>query len=447
MPSPAPTRALAGFAATLAWPALPAAAQAEARRLLMNWVGCALGGATAPALATLRATLGTPGPAWLAGHAERLEPGAAALLNGTAASHDCYDDTHLATVIHPTAPVVAAALAAAAGRRVAGADLLAALVAGDEVACRVGLALMTGPHPASLGWYMTGIAGTLGAAAAAGRVLGLEAAGMTSALGFAVAQAAGLRAAHASIASPLVPGLAARSGLTAALLAAAGLTCHAEAIEGANGLLPTMAPGNPATPLTEALGTRYEFLDLVCKPYPCGVAVHPAIDGCLAILARERPAPEDILGIEVTVDPLAARLCLREDVEDPFDAQVSIAHWCAATLIAREAGVAQARAGAVADPAVRALRQRVVAIPEPGLARDQARVALRLRNGRRLVAEIAHATGSLANPLSEAALRRKARDQALPLRGAAGAEALLGLLDGVEELAEIDTLLAAASPA
>lgn len=134
---------------------------------------------------------------------------------------------------------------------------------------------------------------------------------MVSALGFAVAQAAGLRSAHASVASPLVPGLAVRSGLTAALLAAAGLTCHDGAFEGASGLLATMAPGNLLAPLTEALGTRHAMLDLTYKPYPCGVAVHPAIDGCLDILARARPAPEEITRIEVMADPLAARLCLR----------------------------------------------------------------------------------------------------------------------------------------
>ncbi len=383
--------------------------------------------------------------------AGRVAVGATATGAGTytivvGSAFDCYDDTHLATVIHPTAPVAAAALAATAGRAVTGAELLAAVVAGDEVACRIGLALMTGPHPASLGWYMTGIAGTLGAAASAGRVLGLDAARMASALGFAVAQAAGLRSAHASVASPLVPGLAARSGFTAALLAAAGLTCHDDAIEGAKGLLATMAPGNPATPLTRQLGERFEFLDLVCKPYPCGVAVHPAIDGCLAILAGERPAPDDILRIEVTVDPLAARLCLREDVESPFDAQVSIAHWCAATLISGEAGVTQARAAAVDDPAMRRLRARVVAIPDGTLARDQARVAVLLRDGRRLEAGIAHATGSMANPLGEAALRRKARNQAAPLLGAARADHLLGLLEAAETLPDIGALLDAASP-
>ena len=439
-----PTRLLARYAAGLAWKDLPDPVRAEARRALLNWFGCALGGATAPAHATILGTLGQPGGAWLAGHKRRLEPGSAAVLNGLAASHDCYDDTHLATVIHPTAPVAAAALAAATGREVPGARLLAAIVAGDELACRLGLALMTGPHPASLGWYMTGIAGTLGAAAAAGHVLGLGEAAMVSALGFAVAQAAGLRSAHASVASPLVPGLAARSGLTAALLAAAGLACHDGAIEGPNGLLATMAPGNPAEPLTEWLGGRYAMLDLAYKPYPCGVAVHPAIDGCLAILARARPVPEEIARIEVTVDPLAARLCLREQVESSFDAQVSIAHWCAAVLVSGRAGVSEARA--VEDPAIRALRGRVVAIPDAALARDQARVVVVLRDGTRLEAAVAHATGSLANLLDDAALRRKALDQAVPVLGPAGAVRLLALLGEAEELADLTPLLSAATP-
>lgn len=441
-----PTARLARFAAGADWAGLPDPVRAEARRALLNWFGCALGGATAPDHATLLRAFGTPGDAWLAGHARRVEPGAAALLNGFAASHDCYDDTQLATVIHPTAPVAAAALAAATGRVVPGSRLLASIAAGDELACRVGLALMTGPRPASLGWYMTGIAGTLGAAAAAGRVLGLNPSQMVSALGFAVAQAVGLRSAHASIANPIVPGLAARSGLTAALLAAAGLACHDGAIEGPNGLLSTLAPGNPPDQLTRELGRRYAMLDLAYKPYPCGVAVHPAIDGCLAILSRHRPAPEDIARIEVAVDPLAARLCLREEVQTAFDAQVSIAHWCAATLLSGAAGVAQARHEAVNDPAVRALRQRVVAIPDETLARDQARVAVLLHDGRRLEVEVEHASGSLANPLSGEALRRKALDQITASLGPGAADRLLDLVSRVEASPNLAPLLAAAAP-
>jgi 2-methylcitrate dehydratase PrpD len=441
-----PTAELAAFAAELTWEALPDPVREEAGRALLNWFGCALGGVSAPAHGAVLGALGVPGEAWLAGLSRRVDPGSAALLNGLAASHDCYDDTHLETVIHPTAPVAAAAFAAATGRAVPGHLLLAAVVAGDEIACRAGLALMTGPRPASLGWYMTGIAGTIGAAAAAGRILRLDAGRMVSALGFAVAQAAGLRSAHASLASPLVPGLAARNGLAAARLAAAGLTCHDGAIEGTNGLLATLAPGNPSAPLLEGLGHRYALLGLAYKPYPCGVAVHPAIDGCLAILARERLSAADIMRVEVTVDPLAERLCLREDAADGYDAQVSIAHWCAATLVFGEAGIAQARDEAVRHPAVLELRARVVAVPDMTLARDQARVAVLLRDGRRLEADVPHATGSLQNPLSAAGLRRKASEQMAGCLGAAGADRLLGLLERAELLPDIGPLQAAAAP-
>jgi 2-methylcitrate dehydratase PrpD len=441
------TRTLARFAAALGWRALPPPVQAEARRALLNWFGCAIGGASEATYAALHGTLGTPGGAWLAARADRVEAGAAAVLNGFAASHYCYDDTHLETVIHPTAPVVAAALAAAASRPVDGATLLAALVAGNEVACRVGRALMTGPHPASLGWYMTGVAGTLGAAASAGRMLGLDEDMMVAALGLAASQAGGLRAAHASATSPLVPGLAARNGYTAAVLARAGLSCHDGALEGPKGLLGCFAPGNPAAPLVEALGDAFSFLDLTYKPYPCGIVVHPAIDGCLAILAENpRPTPEAIARIEVTVDPVAALLCLRESVETVFDAQVSIPHWCAAAFVAGEAGLAQARQSCVDDPAVRALRRRFLATTDPSLAPDQARVAVLLSDGRRLAAEVAHATGSLANPLGEAALRRKARDQMAAVLGDAQASRLLDRLDDVAALPDLAALLDAASP-
>jgi 2-methylcitrate dehydratase PrpD len=245
-----------------------------------------------------------------------------------------------------------------------------------------------------------------------------------------------------------VPGLAARSGLTAALLAGAGVGCHDGALEGPKGLLASFAPGNPPDPLTEGLGTGFAFLDIAYKPYPCGVAVHPAIDGCLAVLRAAgpaAPAPGAIARVEVAVDPLAAMLCLHEAVETVFDAQVSVAHWCAATLVFGAAGLEQARQRCVDHPAVRALRRRVVAEADPALAADQARVAVVSTDGRRLEAEVAHATGSLANPLSESALRRKARDQVAPALGEARAAHLLDVLDRVETLPDLGALLEAAS--
>lgn len=122
---------------------------------------------------------------------------------------------------------------------------------------------------------------------------------------------------------------------------------------------------------------------------------------------------------------------------------MSIAHWCAATLLTGRAGVAEARA--VDDPAVRALRSRVVAIPDETLARDQARVSVLMRSGQRLEADVRHATGSSANPLTDAALRSKALEQASTLLGLARAERVVSLLleaDGLPDLAE---LLAAAT--
>jgi 2-methylcitrate dehydratase PrpD len=231
------------------------------------------------------------------------------------------------------------------------------------------------------------------------------------------------------------------------VLARAGLSCHDGALEGPKGLLGCFAPGNPEAPLVEALGDAFTFLDLTYKPYPCGIVVHPAIDGCLAILAQNpRLSPAAIARIEVTVDPVAALLCLRESVETVFDAQVSIPHWCAATFVAGAAGLAQARQACVEDPAVRTLRQRVFATTDPSLAPDQARVAVLLSDGTRLAAEVVHATGSLANPLGEAALRRKARDQMAAVLGDAQASRLLDLLDDVAALPDLAGLLDAASP-
>src|SRR6185437_5220307 len=168
------TRDLARFVIRSRWEALPQAVRHEALRALVNWIGCPIWGsrdeAVARALAALDPFSG-PREAALLGRAERLDPFKAALLNGIASAISDYDDTHLATVIHPTGPAACALLALAERHRIAGAEFLHALALGIEVQCRVAGALAP---LASGAWFMTGVAGGIGAAVAAGRVLGLD---------------------------------------------------------------------------------------------------------------------------------------------------------------------------------------------------------------------------------------------------------------------------------
>jgi 2-methylcitrate dehydratase PrpD len=402
---------LAAFVQDVRWQDLPTAIQREARRAFLNWVGCAVGGArTASADAAIRGlvTLSGPGRTPVLGRAERLHTADAALATCLASAADTFDDTHLGTITHPTGPVAAAVLALADARRIPGQALLLALAIGIEIECRISAAITAPGSGSSQGWYVTGVSGGIGAAAAAARILEVPHRETVSALGLAASQAAGLRATHGSMAIAFVPGFAARNGLAAACLAAAGFGCGDAVIEGRHGLLPVLAPGADPEALLHGLGTSFEMLGNAYKPYPCGIVIHPGIDACLDI-ARRCPTPDAVARVDLAVHVDALALCWRKLPATALEAQVSLFHWAAAALVRGAAGLEEGDAAAVADPRVRAVQEVMQARADPALASGQARVEVRLKDGTVLRAEVAQATGSLERPMGDDELEAKFR--------------------------------------
>ena len=211
------TRRLARFIVSSSFEDLPEAVRHEARRTLLNWAGCAIGGAghqtVDKAVAALAPCFG-PAQATLLGRRERADILHAALLNGISSHVLDFDDTHAQTTIHPAAPVVPAILALADYQQVSGRDFIEALVVGVEAECRIGNAAV--PAHYDSGWHITGTAGVFGSAAAAGKLLGLNEQQMCWALGLAAAQPVGLIEMFGSMAKSFHPGRAAQNGLTAA---------------------------------------------------------------------------------------------------------------------------------------------------------------------------------------------------------------------------------------
>ena len=188
------TAALAHFALDCQYDKLPARTVKEAHRTFLNWLGCSIGASRHPsteiALRTVSARAGL-GEAAVLGRRERLDLVNAAWLNGISSHTFDFDDTHLKTIIHPAGPVASAALALAETRHTRGEDFINALVLGIEVECRIGNAVY--PDHYDAGWHITGTAGVFGAAAACGRLLGLDEKSMRYALGIAATQSSGLR--------------------------------------------------------------------------------------------------------------------------------------------------------------------------------------------------------------------------------------------------------------
>lgn len=440
-------REMADFAAGATWEALPEAVRREGVRAWVNWVGCTLGGSTTTSMeAAVKGALSMGGGILpLLGRPERVALADCALLNCLGSSAHTFDDTHLATITHPTGPVAGALLAAAhqlaaSGRPVAGPRFLAALLVGIELQCRTSCAITVGA--ANFGWYMTGLSGGIGAAAAVGMLLGLRPAQLGDAIGLAAAQSCGFRAVHGSMAITYVPGIAARNGLESAYMAAAGLTCSAISVDGRNGLLQVLTGKGDADAIREGLGSRFEALSNAYKPYPCGIVIHPAIDACLWLAGQPQVSPDQIERIEMRVHPDALTLTWRKLPLTALDAQVSLYHWIAAALVHRAAGIDQGSEECVHDPKVRALQERAEAVADPALANNQAVVRITLRGGAVLQRFTDNATGSVTNPMSDEQLARKFRGQADPVLGEPRAGELLDLCVNTPTLDDVAQVLA-----
>jgi 2-methylcitrate dehydratase PrpD len=431
------TRQLAAYAAGSRFDALPETVRTEAARAFLNWIGCVLGGCREPPVERAAAALAAgPPQATVIGHRQRTDIASAALLNCFSSSVLAFDDTHLATVTHPTGPVAAALLALGETRPVSGEEFVTALALGIEIECRMSNVLLLPPARANVGLYVTGLTGPIGAAAALGHILDFDERRMNWAIGLAATQASGFRATHGSMTGLLVPALGARNGVAAALLAAEGFTCSENVLEADKGFIGTFSEGADLGRATDRLGERFELLANAYKPYPCGIVIHPALDACLE-LAGELPVDARVESVTVTVHPLTLALTDRRSPVDSLEAQISLYHWAAAALLRRSAGVAELQQDCIEDPAIAALRARVAAHGDPKLRRDEAIAEVTLADGATRRVHVAAARGSLERPMTDDDLDRKFYAQVTRVLSRPIAERLLRICRDVVALYDV----------
>lgn len=394
------------------WDALPQALRHEGKRSLLNFIGCALGVArTSPIEMAMRVLTPLSGAerVTVIGRAERLDPLGAAFINAVGGNLLDYDDTHLRTVIHPTAPVAPAALALAEQRGLSGAAMLHAFILGAEVECRIGNAVSPGHY--ARGWHITSTCGVFGSAVASATLLGLNAEQTWYALGIAASQSAGLVENLPSAAKNISVGNAARNGLFAALLAEQGCTAAPAAIEGALGWARAMGDDPMISDVTEGLGERWELLNNTYKPYPCGIVMHAVIDACLALRRDHALTAAEIAEIIVSGDQL---LLDRGDrsVTNERDARVSIHHCAAVAFLFGAAGLSEFSEQTVHHPAVAALRALTTVRLNADSPKGAASVTVRTSDGRTLTSTVLHARGSTEQPLANHEIEAKVRELA-----------------------------------
>ena len=427
------TRRLARFIVSSRFDDLPDPVRHEARRTLLNWVGCAIGGSphatVVNAIAALSPFFG-PAQATLIGRRERPDVLHAALINGISSHVLDFDDTHIETAIHLAAPVAPAVLTLLEHRPASGRELINALTVGIETELRIGTAVTPAHYQA--GWHITGTAGVFGSAAAAGRLLGLEEQQMCWALGLAAAQPVGLQEMFGSMTKSFHPGRAAQNGLTAALLAGSGYTASERALEAPRGWLKVLSS---ACNLFAFASEDWGILANSYKPFACGLVVHPVIDGCLRLRGRGLD-PDSIERIELAVHPRVLDVTAIADPRTGLEGKFSVNHAAAVAIIEGAAGERQFSDEMVRAPAIAALRARVFATVDPSLGKAQARVAILLKNGERLSVFVEHAIGSVENPMSDRMLEDKFRTLAEGVLPAAQSDRIVDLCWSVDKLTD-----------
>jgi len=442
---------LAEFVVKLSLDDCPRDAIAEVRRAALDSLGVMLAGASEPVARIVREVARSEGGTPLCtvvGTSLRTSPTWAALANGAAGHAHDFDDTSFALMGHPSVPLLAAALAAAEAEPTDGAAVTLAYLIGFEIDAALGSAL--NPDHYTRGWHATATIGTIGCAAAAARLLGLDPAQTRHALGLACSLASGLKENFGSMTKPYHAGHAARNGVLAGLLAREGLTASETALEGKQGLL--AAAGSGAPPLArlneaiDGLGQRWHLVQsgLAVKPYPSCALTHSAIDALIDLRNHHGFAPEQIADIEVGVNHVTPDVLIHSAPTTALERKFSM-QFCAAAAAVDGRVDLRSFASDNIPAAVRGVMARVTmvvdrALPDRLEQHAWSRVTVRLRDGRTLQSPPRGATGHHDQPLTAEALRAKFLACAAGTLTPGDAEGVASQLEHLEAIPDIRAL-------
>ncbi|SDE79677.1 2-methylcitrate dehydratase PrpD [Variovorax sp. CF079] len=450
---------LASFAANIDTARLDRSVVEAVKTNILDTLSCALAGSSAKAIAEVSGLVqewaGTP-QADMFVFGGKFPAHHAALINGGMSHARDYDDTHDAAILHAGVTAVPAAIAAAQLRGgVSGSELIAAVAAGLEVTCRLGVGVKV--DIVESGFIYTSLLGYFGATAAAGRALGLNDEQMRNAFGIVYSSVAGNHQVtrDASLMKRLQPGLAAQAAVLAVQLAQRGIRGAQEVFDGADGFIRVYLQGRVDREVVRKdLGQRFELLSLSYKPYPCCRDTHSAIDAALELRAQTGRPASDIETIRVGVTapgyqmvcvPEAVRLAPRTIVE----AQFSIPYTVAAAWIDGRMGIGHFSDEGLQRKDILALTARVRPYVDADIERDwsrfvtPARVVVEFRDGQTVETRIDYPKGHPRNPMLPAEFTAKTADcatfaaRALPADTAARLTETVGRLESVADIAEL----------
>ncbi|UCF92501.1 MAG: MmgE/PrpD family protein [Desulfobacterales bacterium] len=436
------TQAIATHIAHLSYDGIPPATLKDMQTLMLDYLGVALGGVRTESgriAAEFSRDLNERGEATIIGYGFRVSCATAAFCNAILSHSIELDDTDHLAFLHFSPPTFSAALAMAESRQATGQAFLTAVVAGCDVVAR--LSRVTNPALRDRGFHTTPTCGVFGAAAAAGKILGLDAQQQASALGLAGAHASGLMEMYgSSMQKRINPGPAARGGVVAAVLAQRGFTGAENIFEGDRGFCRAFAGVSDLHMLTANLGRDFPIF-IEYKPYACARPIHNAIDCALELVTAY---PMDLAAIQEIVvrrHPAWADYHTIAQPHNYHEAQVSLPYSVAIALMEGKATVAQYTDAKLTAPQVLQLARKVRIIPDASLPRGvSCAMKIVTANGRTYEARVDYAKGSRENPMTDAEHKAKFRALASPVLSPGKIEQVSALADNLAELEDISQL-------
>lgn len=423
---------------------IPTGVLAVAHQCILDWFGCALAGSREPLSRILRDELaGDAGACSLVGTARRADPGRAALINGAAGHALDFDDSSAVMLGHPSAPVLPAVLAAAERDGQSGADALTAYVVGVEVQSRIGMAI--GDEHYAKGWHTTSTVGVLGAAAAVGWLLDLDARGLATAMGIAASSASGLKANFGTMTKPLHAGQAAERGLLAARLASQGYTATPDAVDGSQGLAQAAGSGRLDLARIEEWGDGWATTQALFKHHAACHCTHAGLEATRSLLTNGVNGNE-IERITVIVNPSILDMCGIPDPVTGLEAKFSLRGTQALLVAGADtSAVATYDDGPINRPDVQALMQKIVIETDNALGDLATLVEVVTTSGTH------RACHDVSLPASDlvaqgAQLRNKFDALAVPVLGDAAAAVLAEGLKDLAAAPDIRDLMALSRP-
>ena len=437
------TRALAEQARALSFADLPQETRDRARQCILDYVACAMAGASDELTEILVAEMreqGGEARATLFGHEGRLPAASAALINGASAHALDFDDVNLAMPGHPSVAILPALLALAEERGSSGQDVMTAFVAGYELQCRVGRVLAPG-HYDVLGFHATATIGNFGAAAACAHLLGLDAEKFATALGIAGTQAAGLKSMFGTMCKPLHAGKASYHGLLAAKLAMRGFTSRADVLECGQGFASTHSPDfHPERAAETPVNDWYVHSNLF-KYHAACYMVHSSIEVARKLRRDHGVTPDRVERIRVVLEESCDRICNIPAPVTGLEAKFSLRLATAMGFAGVDTGRVSTYSREVATaPDLVRLRDKVDLDFRTGIPNTYAEIDLLLTDGTRLTAH--HDAGVPAVDTAEQGRRLEEKFTGLvePVLGAHRCAALIATLNTFEQLENVTTL-------